>query len=245
MSANAEVLHITVQHDNLETPTEEVKAPSLPRTRAFWDCDQFAAEQIRRLVAQVFLPGWPRPSRQVVISAVDQQTDLREVCMQVGRALAQEAPGNICVVEANLRAPELENSIGRSTSDPVCGQVRRGSSRESSRQICENLWLMPLQPLPGNNGYGLSASCLRGRLAQLRGDFEYTVLHAPPVLLSGEAALLGNLSDGVILVLEANSTHRMAARKAKELLQAANARLLGIILNERTFPIPERIYRML
>ena len=243
MSANAEVLHITVQPDILETPTEEMQAPSVPRTRAFWDSDQFAEEQIRHMVAQVFFPGRPRPARQVVISAVDQQSDVSEVCMQVGRALAQQAPGSICV--ANLHAPELENSSGRSTSDPVCGQVRHGSLRESSRQICENLWLMPLQTLPGNNGYGLSASCLRGRLAQLRRDFEYTVLHALPALLSSEAALLGNLSDGVILVVEANSTRRMAARKAKELLQAANARLLGIILRERTFPIPERIYRML
>jgi hypothetical protein len=29
------------------------------------------------------------------------------------------------------------------------------------------------------------------------------------------------------------------------LLQAANARLLGTVLSERTFPIPERIYRKL
>lgn len=165
--------------------------------------------------------------------------------MQVGQALAQQAPGSICVVKANRRAPQLENDFGRSTSDPVCGQVRRGSLRESSRQIGENLWLAPPQVWQGENGRGLPASWLRGRLGQLRREFDYTLLHAPPVAMGSEAALLGNLSDGVILVVEANSTRRMAARKAKELLQAANARLLGIILSERTFPIPERIYRRL
>lgn len=243
MSANAEVLHITAQPDILETPAEEVKTPSMPPTRAFWDCDLFAEEQIRHLVRQVFCPGWPRPARQVVISAVDPETDIAGLCIQVTQALAQQIQGSICVVETNLRTPESANSFGRSTSDPVCGEARRGSLRESSRQISEKLWRAPLSASPREGG--LSVSWLRDRLAQLRRDFEYTVLHAPPALLSSEAALLGSLSDGVILVLEANSTRRMAARKAKQLLQAANARLLGTILSERTFPIPERIYRKL
>ena len=36
-----------------------------------------------------------------------------------------------------------------------------------------------------------------------------------------------------------------AARKAKQALEAANVRVLGTVLNNRTFPIPEKIYRML
>jgi protein-tyrosine kinase len=48
-----------------------------------------------------------------------------------------------------------------------------------------------------------------------------------------------------VLVLEANSTRRVAARKAKQALEAANVRVLGTVLNNRTFPIPEKIYRLL
>jgi hypothetical protein len=153
--------------------------------------------------------------------------------------------GSICVVAADAHAPEEKNGFGRSTDDPVCGWSRRGSLRESSRQIGANLWRMALQALPGEDQDCVPTAWLRGRVGQLQRDFEYTVLQAPPVLVSSEAALLGSLSDGVILVLEAHSTRRMAARRAKELLQAANARLLGTVLSERTFPIPEGIYRKL
>jgi len=45
------------------------------------------------------------------------------------------------------------------------------------------------------------------------------------------------------LVVEANLTRREVARKAKESLESANVRLLGAVLNNRTFPIPETIYR--
>jgi Mrp family chromosome partitioning ATPase len=49
----------------------------------------------------------------------------------------------------------------------------------------------------------------------------------------------------MVLVLEANSTRRAGAQKVKEKLHSANARLLGAVLSERTFPIPETIYKKL
>jgi Mrp family chromosome partitioning ATPase len=54
--------------------------------------------------------------------------------------------------------------------------------------------------------------------------------------------MIGRLADGVVLVIEAHATRREAARKVKESLEAANVRLLGAVLNKRTFPIPEVLY---
>jgi Mrp family chromosome partitioning ATPase len=95
------------------------------------------------------------------------------------------------------------------------------------------------------NEAGLSVEWLPGRLRELRLEFDYTILHGPPAALCSDATLLGYLSDGVVLVLEANSTRRAAAQRAVQMLQAANAKLLGSVLSKRTFPIPERIYRNL
>jgi len=45
--------------------------------------------------------------------------------------------------------------------------------------------------------------------------------------------------------LEANSTRREAAVKVSENLRAAQIRVLGAVLNKRTFPIPESLYSKL
>jgi len=45
--------------------------------------------------------------------------------------------------------------------------------------------------------------------------------------------------------LQANTTRRETARKVKQEMEAASVRLLGAVLNERTFPIPESIYSRL
>jgi Mrp family chromosome partitioning ATPase len=82
-------------------------------------------------------------------------------------------------------------------------------------------------------------------LAELRNEFEYAVIHGPAAGISSEAALLGQLADGIILVLEAHSTRKATARKIKETLEGAQSRILGTVLSKRTFPVPERIYRRL
>jgi Mrp family chromosome partitioning ATPase len=60
-----------------------------------------------------------------------------------------------------------------------------------------------------------------------------------------DAIVLGGQTDGVVLMLKANSSRRESARKAVQELHAANVRTLGAVLNQRTFPIPERLYKRL
>jgi Mrp family chromosome partitioning ATPase len=108
-----------------------------------------------------------------------------------------------------------------------------------------NLWLMP----PGSTAVeapGLFASDRwYSRLAELKEEFDYVLIDAPPVSMYADPILLGQKADGVILVVEANSTRRETARVAKQTLEDARVKLLGSILNNRTFPIPEALYRKL
>ena len=82
-------------------------------------------------------------------------------------------------------------------------------------------------------------------ISGLPAEFAHVVISAPPVGLYADAALLAREADGVVLVLEANATRWRTARKAKQALKAPNVRVLGTVLNNRTFPIPEKIYRFL
>jgi len=118
------------------------------------------------------------------------------------------------------------------------------STTMHSVRITDNLWLSSSDSV-GTNGQAPSMSQIRSWIKDLRGEFEYVLINAPPIGLFGDAALLGQTADGVVLVLEANSTRRLAALKAKQVLDAAKVRLLGIVLNNRTFPIPEKVYRWL
>ena len=106
-----------------------------------------------------------------------------------------------------------------------------------------NLYLAGPHLLSDERGSLLSADELKHRLTQLRTLFDYVLIDAPGAGVSGDAAILGQTVNAAVLVIEANSTRRLTARKAKETLDAAGVRLLGTVLHNRTFPIPEGIYR--
>ena len=60
--------------------------------------------------------------------------------------------------------------------------------------------------------------------------------------LNNDAVALGSFSDGVVLVLRAHSSKRNTAKQAVEEMQAGKAKVLGAVLNHRTYPIPQKIY---
>ena len=208
-----------------------------------WDAEAFAEQEIRRLIQQVFFPGFPRPSRQVVVSSVDGDGKSAEVCVRIGWAMGKQLPGTVCVVEAS-GASGVREILNGNGGEELDGNDRGGTLRKKALRTGENLWLLTEAMFSGS-GETLATAGLRGRLGELRREFDYTLIHAPAVTWNSATAVLGEAADGVILVLQAHSTRRAAAKSAQRALYAAQARLLGTVLNDRTFPVPDALYRRL
>ena len=79
----------------------------------------------------------------------------------------------------------------------------------------------------------------------MRREFEFSIVEAPPAGESNQALAMAQFADGIILVLSAHRTRRITACKTVEMLEAAKAHILGTVLADRIFPVPDRIYRRL
>lgn len=207
---------------------------SLPQTG--WNQDNFAREQVRGLVRQVFLSSPEKQVRQVVVSAVDAESDVKNICRLVGEALALETMASIAVAgeyPQSLLDAEVIEPAARDGHTPL---------RQSATRIRGNLWLVPAIARDGDRG---ATSLLLSYLSELRREFEYSVVEGPIAGDSNEATTMAQFADGIILVLSALHTRRVTARNIKQTLDAAHARILGTILSDRVFPIPQSIYRRL
>jgi hypothetical protein len=244
MSAVLELIPRTLEEDVREDVSVEVPREEQTSAKSGgWNLAAFAEDQIRGLVQQIFLSGG-KHVRQVVFSAVDEETDIASLCLSVAQALVRQDSGNVCVVEA-LPRPRMECLPGDDDVVPSSSPNRFGVLRDRAQQISNRLWFMPRGVLLDSNNGKFSPLWWRSRLAELRLEFNFTVLQGPAAGVHHEAALLGNLCDGLVLVIRANSTRRVAAQRAKQMLHAANARLLGAVLSNRSFPIPEALYKRL
>lgn len=207
----------------------------------------FAHEELIGLAQRLFLTADKNGSshmRQVVFCGVDEADGTSALCASLGRILASQGASPVCVVDANVRAPVLQRLLG---AEPSAGQglVQAAAEPQLLEKIEDNLWLISGHLAAANGGVTASLNQVRSQMKELPAEFAYVVINAPPVGLYNDAVLLGQGADGMVLVLEANSTRRVAARKAKQALEAANVRVLGTVLNNRSFPIPEKIYRLL
>jgi Mrp family chromosome partitioning ATPase len=211
------------------------------------ELEAIAREEEAKLVQRVF-PGTTQDSPRVaVFSGLGGDQGSASVCARTGELLAARGEGPVCVVDANFESPSLHRHFGTENTRGLAEAIlERGPIKQYIREIeGSGLCFMP----HGRTSLLLSPAEItdrfRTRIAEARASFWYVVIHAGFLGLNGTAMMISSSTDGVVLVVEANRTRRESAKRVKENLLAANVRLLGVVLNNRTYPIPRALYRML
>ena len=209
--------------------------------------DRITKEETTKLVQRLFLlPGTEAP-RMVVFSGVEPGDGCTSICARAAETLVAMGEGPCCVVDANLRSPGVHEYFqikNRSGLSEALSQT--GSLCDFTQQLYGGkLWVMTAGTTSSDPSTLLNSVALPVRLAELRKEFTYVLIDAPPVNLFSDAANLAKQSDGALLVLNSNSTRKEAARNSKELFEGAGVRVLGAVLNRRTFPIPQGLYAKL
>jgi Mrp family chromosome partitioning ATPase len=211
------------------------------------EVDEIAREEELKLVQRVF-PGTDDSSpRAVLFARLDGEAGCAAICARAGEILAARGEGRVCVVDANFGRPSLHEYFDIENVNGLAEAAIEGGRMERFAQQTQHpdLWLMPSGKMAGKLRFPAMADRLRLGMEELRRNFRYVVLHSGPPRLENSSMLLSRWADGVVLVVEANSTRKDTTRRVKEILDAAHVSVLGIVLRNRTFPIPEAIYRRL
>ena len=79
----------------------------------------------------------------------------------------------------------------------------------------------------------------------LRGYFDYILIDCPALQAAGDALNLAPVSDGVLMVVEAETTRKDQILRAEKSIEFAGGKVIGNILNKRAYVVPEWVYRRL
>ena len=200
------------------------------------------------MVQRIFMLPTDQVPRVVVFYGVGQVNGAVGVCARAGQNLAKQTNSSVCLVEGDFHSPALHQYFAVDNSRGFTDAILE------SRPIRDFV-----HSLPGAN---LSVLCggsrcreaqalwkcerLRYSVAELRREFSYVLISGPSVSQKQvDAVLFGQIADGSILILESMVTRREVARTAKENLASANVKILGAVLNNHAFSIPETLYRRL
>jgi polysaccharide biosynthesis transport protein len=197
-----------------------------------------AGEKVLRLVQQVFLHQTQEPPRVVVFAGIDRGNGCSEICASVAETLAKDAGRPVCLVEANFRSPALSELFGTTNHHGLTDALlQKGPIHSFAKLVAQdNLWLLSSGTLAADSTSLLTSERLREKLDELRRDFDFIVIDAPPLVRYSDAIVLGQLSDGLVLILEADSTRREAASVAVANVRSVKVPILAAVLNKRGLP---------
>lgn len=195
-----------------------------------------------KFVQQLFLVPSSAAPRAVVFSPVDQNYEHHAVAAQVADLLGSYTQQSICLVDANFARPSLHSYFGIENDRGLASALLEpGPIEEFTKPLGRGrLNLLPAGRLPHGTDLNaiLASGRLRDRFADLELNFNFVVVAAPPATSDFITSYLAALTDGLILVVEPRFTPRQAACDAKENVQAAGGRVLGVVLHKREVRFP-------
>jgi protein-tyrosine kinase len=204
-------------------------------------------EEITKLVQRVFVMAGNDGPRAVVFSGAESGNGCSWVCARVGEVLAGQVSGTVCLVDANFRNPGLSQQFEVENHEGLSDALRK---REPIRHFaqplsCPRLWLVASGSAAEDGLSLLASDRMKLLMSELRAEFDYVLVDTPSISANNDSAILGASMDGLVMVLKANSSRRESAKTAVQELRAAKVHVLGAVLNQRTFPIPQAIYEKL
>jgi capsular exopolysaccharide synthesis family protein len=192
------------------------------------------------LVHRVFLQPKEKQPRMVVFAAVDHGNGCSQTAASVAAALAANTRGVVCLVEGNFRSPGLAKMLCMTNHHGLTDSLLEEGSIQSFVQPIwsGSLWLLSSGSLGASSPNLLTSERMSDRFAELRKTFDFLIIDAPPLSQYADAIALGQLSDGMVLILEAGSTRRRTTRTAVDRVRSSRIQILGAVLTKGEFPVP-------
>ncbi len=192
------------------------------------------SEAYRALRTSVLLSVASRAPQSVLVASASAGEGKTNTAVNLAMALAQCGSSTL-LIDCDLRRPcvsrmlDIDNQRGMSTFLTGNDKIEDVIQQYAPQQ---NLWVVPSGPIPPNPAELISSETMDAMLQSLRGRFKHIVIDSPPLLLVTDATILATLVEGVVLVVESGVTPKKLVLRARRVLDSANARILGVVLNK-------------
>lgn len=169
--------------------------------------------------------------RVVVVTSSVAQEGKSTIAANLAAAAAQVGR-RVLLVDADMRYPQqhhiwdLINASG--LSNVIVGQQELGTAIQSAMP---GLDVLPAGVVPPNPIALLDSKRMASLVRTFSEDYDLVVIDTPPLVGVADAAILGKMSDGILLAVRPGVVDATRALAAKEFLIQSSQPVLGIVAN--------------
>ena len=194
------------------------------------------SEAYRQLRTSILLSAAGGAPKSLLVTSSQPSEGKTTTVINTATILAQSEETRVVVIDADMRRPrmhslfDLSNQAGLSSI--LAGRLdENGMLRLVQKHETSGLYVLPSGPIPPNPAELLGSQQMRQLMAVLEANFTHVIIDSPPIVSFTDGVLIANLTDGVLLVVEAGRTSRNLVRRARQLLQDVGAKIFGVVLN--------------
>lgn len=192
-------------------------------------------EDYRQLRNNLQFLNVDQPPKVIMISSALPSEGKTTVAINLALALA-EAGRRVTVIEADLRRPKVTRYLGLVGGAGLTNVLTASADISDVLQTRRadggvEVTVLAAGPLPPNPGELLASSHMQSLLDKLRGENDYVLVDAPPLLPVADASGLAVHMDGTLLSVRYGNTRKDQLAQAAATLERVGAKTLGVILN--------------
>lgn len=215
------------------TPARLVSGARLdPRLVTTASTDTVATEQYRALRTRIANVDPMSPVNVVMITSPGRGEGKTLTAGNLGLAMAQEWQRRICIVDADLRHPQMHRLFGLPDGPGLCDVLTGRATVEEALVTLEEhqITILPAGHVPAHPAELLGTGAMRRTFETLRTQFDRVVVDTAPATPLADVSVLAPLVDRVLLVVRAGVTTKPSIHDAVSSIDGA--KLLGLVLNE-------------
>lgn len=225
-----------------------VARPSLQADRHSLQIDRFSLETEMLSLYHALENVFPDFNRKVILFLGTKGGEgTSTVVSSLARIAAERFDRQVAVVDTDMLHPTQHRLFGIS---PVVGwdTVLRGSEpfeKALYRTNQSGPYVVPVSSSLAGTTQSINTSDMEGFMRVLSERFDLVLIDGAPATESPGSIPLIRKADGVVLVIEAESTRWPVAETVCQQITKMGGRIIGIVFNKRRFYIPEFIYKRL
>lgn len=148
-------------------------------------------------------------------------------------ALAQSGK-RILLMDCDLRRPQIHRKFDLDNKKGLTNILLKEIPIAEGIQETEvpNLFIIASGPIPPNPSEILASRRMGELITELKKDYEYILLDAPPLGLVTDAAVLNPVTEGYIIVVALGQTDRDGVHYVIETLQNISGNIVGVVANK-------------
>lgn len=142
----------------------------------------------------------------------------------------------VLLMEMDLRKPGLSNKLGVGNDMGLSNYTidKNIKIKDIIKPLStnDNLFLISSGPLPPNPAETLMSNHITGLMNELRKQFDYIIMDAPPIGIITDAQLLSEFSDATIYVVRHKVTRKDQLQIVHDLYASDKMKNLSIVVND-------------